>query len=159
MSLYSHVSFPRCPLSFILSYYFKKYKMSFLDLLKLTVSSFSFRTSSEEMSLFVNLILRGYFGRHCRSPLRYRDHPKYNSHFSGLSFLSSHLTSSSSVLTDISCSLNYYLVEMLTSSLHYLSLLFKSLDHNKCSYSVLFFSFSLLFSSIYFRSFLMIFSS
>ena len=124
MSLYPYVSFSKCPLSFILSYCSRKYKMFLSDLPKLTMSSFFFWTSSRKMSLFVSLILRSHFGRHCRNPLRYRDHPKYNSHFSGLSFPSSHPTSSSSVLTDINCSLNCYLVEMLTGSLQILFRIF-----------------------------------
>ena len=131
--------------------------MSLSDLSKLIVSSFSFRIFFREMSLFVSLILRDHSGRHCRNLLRYRGRPKYNSHFSKSGFPPSHLTLFFSILTNISCSLNCYLIEITTSSLYYLSLSFESLDHNKYSYFVLFFDFLLLFLLVYFYSFLMIF--
>ena len=131
--------------------------MSLPDLSKLIMSSFSFRISFREMSLFVSLILRGHSGGHYRNLLRYRGRPKYNSHFSESGFPPSHPTLFSSILTDINCSLNCYLIEITISSLYYLSLSFESLDYNKYSYSVLFFDFSLLFLLVYFYSFLMVF--
>ena len=91
--------------------------MSFLVLLKMVMSFFSFETSSRKMFLFVNLILRNHSGEHCRSPLWYKDRPKCNSRFLESGFPSSHLILSPNVLADISCSLNCYLVEMTTGSL------------------------------------------
>ena len=116
MFLYFHVSFLKCLISFILFYYFKKYKMSLSGLLKLIISSFSFRTSSKEMSSFVSSILRDHFEEHYRSLLECRDRSKCNNHFSRSDFSSSHLIPFLSVLTDINCLLNCYLVEMTTDS-------------------------------------------
>ena len=157
MSLYSYVLSPRCPLLFILFYCLKKYKMSPSILPKMMMSSFSFRTSSGEMSSFVSLILRGRSGECCHNLSRCRDRLKYNSHFLGSSFLSPRPIPSSNDLTGISCSLNCYPVEMTISSPHYLPLLFEFLDHDRCSCSVFLLDSLSLFRSVYFRFFLMVF--
>ena len=117
MFLYFYILSSRYLLSFILFYYFKKYKMSLFILSKMIVSSFPFRTSFKEMSLFVGLILRGRSGECCHSLSRCRDRPKYNSHFLGSGFLSPRPIPSLNGLTGISCSLNCYLVKMTMSSL------------------------------------------
>ena len=157
VSLYPFALSPKCLFSSVLSYCFRKYKMSLSDFPKLTVFSFSFWTSSEEMSLFVGPILHGHSGGYCRSLLQCKDRLKYNSHFSGSGFPPPHLTPFLSILMNINCLLNYYLVEMSIDSLHYSPLLFESLGHSKCSYSVLFLDFSLLSLPVYFYYFLIIF--
>ena len=116
--LYSFVLFFRCSFSFVLSYCFRKYKMFLSDFPKLTMFSFSLKTSSKEMSFFVDLILHGHSGGYCRSLLQCKDRLKCNSHFPGSGFPSSHPTSSLSVLADISCLLNCYLMEMSIDSPH-----------------------------------------
>ena len=124
----------------------------------MSVSSFLFETSFEKMSSFVSLILRSHSGEHCHSPSRYKDRSKCSSHFleSGSLFL--RLILFLNVSTNINCSLNCYLVEIMISSLYYFSLLlFKSLDLDKCLYLVLFSNLSIRFLLVYSRSFSIIF--
>ena len=159
MSLYSLYSSSRCFFLSISFYCFRKYETFFFVLPKVVVSSSSFETSLRETSLFVSLILRSRSVKYCRNPLRYRDRPKYNSHFLRSSSLSPRLISSFNVLTNINCLLNCYLIEKIMNSLHYfLLLLFEFPNLDKCSFFVLSLNLLISFPLTYSRSFLMIFS-
>ena len=124
----------------------------------MTVFFFLLETSLGKMSSFVSPIPRDRFGERCRNPPQYRDRPKCNSHLLGSSSLSPRLILSLNVLTDISCLLNCYLVEISTSSLYYsLSLLFEFPSLDRCSCLVLSPDLSIRFPLVYSHSFLMIF--
>ena len=133
----------RCPLSFFSN---------------LIVSSFLLETSSEKMSSFVNLILRGHSGGRCHSLPRCRDRPMCNSRFLGSGSLLPRPIPSLNVLIDISCLLNYYLIKRTINSLHYsFSSLFEFSGHDKYLCFVLSLSSSISSLLTYFRFFLMVF--
>ena len=158
MSLYLNVPLPKCLLSFISSYCFRKCEIS------LSVSSesgdvlFPSWDIFWEMSSFVNLILRDRFGGRCHNPLWCKDRPICNSRFPESGSLSSRLIPFPNFLVDINCLLNCYLVEKIINSLYYFLLsLFEFSNRNRYSCFILFLNLLIPSLLVCFHFFLMVF--